>query len=194
MDYKTKIKHAEIVANQLLERKSIGDIKSELSAGGLYESDVDKVVISAKKILGEKYQPKIREFLLEDKEIYGAEEFSLIDDSVLESLVKQEVRALGVKEKRNISSRIKAGENLEDVLRQTDPRFIDPAKATEYAVKIQDVKQQNSGGVRMLNIMGGIGMLFLTFIVMLATNRIFFILPIIGIGLIFKGLITQEIE
>ncbi|MEO0777741.1 MAG: hypothetical protein AAF146_14330 [Bacteroidota bacterium] len=58
MNYKTKIKHAEVVAQQLEEQKSVEAIKAELKQEGLYDRDIIEVMISSKKILGEKYQPK----------------------------------------------------------------------------------------------------------------------------------------
>jgi len=38
-------------------------------------------------VLGEKYQPKIQEHLLADKQIHGTEEFSLLDDEIIDSLI-----------------------------------------------------------------------------------------------------------
>jgi len=194
MDYKTKIKLAEEIAHQLQLQKDTESIKSELLAKGLYKGDIDKIIFSAKKIVGEKYQPKIIEFLLEGKQLHGAEEFKLIDKEILESLISKETKNLGVKEKNKITKLIKEGQPAEKVFEQNDTRFFPPEKAAEHIAKLQEVKQQNSGGGRMLNIFGGIGLIILTAILFFAANRIFYVLPFIGLAMIFKGLTTQEIE
>ncbi len=72
MDYKTKIKYAKEVADQLQRQKSIDAIKSDLKTeDGLYEKDITNIIFSAKKILREKYQPKINEYLLDNRQIHG---------------------------------------------------------------------------------------------------------------------------
>ena len=46
----------------------------------------------------------------------------------------------------------------------------------------------------MVNIAIGIGLLFLTGILLMTTDRIFYVLPIIGLIMIGKGLTTQSMD
>ena len=192
MNYQRKIEYATEVAKELQENKSTEQIKESLKSKGLFERDITSIFVSARKIIGENYRPEIRAFLLADKAFQGAEEFNSLDGEVLETLINQERQKLALEERRKMVKLIKEGHSGEEVLSRTDNRFLSSEEAVEHLSKLQEVKQQNSGMGRMLNIGGGIGMFFLTWIVMLATERLFFILPAIGLGLIVKGLMTER--
>lgn len=194
MDYKTKIKYAEKVADQLQTQKSIDAIKSDLKAEGLYEKDIANTLASARKILGEKYQPKIKEYLLEDKQIHGANEFSLLDDEVIDILIAKESQNLTLQEKNKITKLMRKGQPAQDVFDQVDTRFLSLEKATEHISRLQDIKMQNSGSGRMLNIGGGIGLMVLTGILVFTIDRLFYVLPIIGLIMIVKGITTDKME
>ncbi len=195
MNYKTKIKHAEEVANQLQGQQSVEAIKLALKEEeGLYEKDVIEVMVSARKILGEKYQPKIQEYLLENKEIIGAEEFSLLDREILDMLIERETQNLALQEKKKITKLMRAGESAEKVFAQTDTRFLNEGQAAAHIARLAEVKKQNSGSGRMINIAGGIGLIVLTGVLLVTTERIFYVLPFIGLGMIVKGLMTEKME
>ena len=194
MEYRTKIKLAEKVAIQLEEQKSIESIEAELKTEGLYAPDIVQVMVSANKILGEKYQPEIREFLLNDKEIYGAQEFKLLDKETLDILISREVQKLALEEKGKIIKLMKEGQAPTQVLQQVDTRFLNPIKAAEHIGRLEEVKDQNSAGGRMINIFGGFGLLALFGILLIATDRLFYVLPFIGFGLIIKGFLTEKME
>ena len=194
MDYKTKIKHAKEVANQLQKQKSIEEIKLDLSAEGLYQKDITNIIFSARKILGGIYQPKIQEYLLEGKQIHGSEEFSLLDREVIDILIAKESQNLALQEKKKITELIKAGQSAEQVFEQVDTRFLSVDKANEQISHLQQVKRQNSGSGRMLNIFGGIGLIVLTGVIVITVNRLFYVLPIIGLIMIVKGITTKKVE
>lgn len=194
MDYRTKIKHAEKVAVQLEEQKSTETIKTELKTEGLYEPDIVQVMMSARKILGEKYQPKIGEYLLNNKQIHGAPDFKLLDTETLDILITRESQKFALEEKRKITKLIKEGQSPEQVFQQVDTRFLAPNKAAEHIGRLEEVKGQNSASGRMLNIFGGIGLIVLTGIILVATDRLFYVLPFIGLGLIIKGFLTEPME
>ncbi len=187
MNYKTKIKHAEVVAQQLEEQKSVEAIKAELKQEGLYDRDIIEVMISSKKILGEKYQPQIRAFLLNDQPIHGAEEFSLLDAEIIDDLVAKTSQKIALEEKQRVIKLVKAGHPPEEIFQQIDTRFLPGAKAQELITSLQEVKHQNSGSGRMMNILGGAGLIVLTGVLLVTTNRIFYVLPFIGLGMIVKG-------
>ncbi len=46
----------------------------------------------------------------------------------------------------------------------------------------------------MLNIMGGIGLIVLTVVLLVVFSRIFYVLPIIGLVMIVKGITTERME
>ena len=154
MDYKTKIKHAKEVANQLQNQKSTDAIKSDLKSAGLYEKDIAGILVSANKILGETYQPKIQEYLLADKPIHGAEEFSLLEEEVIDMLITKETQNLAVKEKKKIIKLMKEGQTPQEVFEQDDTRFLSEEKAAEHLNRLEGIKTQNSGSGRMVNILG----------------------------------------
>lgn len=194
MDYKKKIKYAEGVAVQLQEQKSIELIKSELKSEGLYDPDIDKVMISARKILGEKYQPTINEFLLNNKQIHGAEEFKLLDDQTLDILIDKESRKIASGEKQKITKLMREGKSGEEVFAQVDTRFLPAEAAAAHINKLQEIKQQNSGSGRMVNILGGVGLIALTLILLFTIDRLFYVLPIIGLVMIVRGFTTEKME
>jgi len=194
MDYKTKIKYAEEVAVQLEEQKSTETIETELKEKGLYNPDVVKVMVSARKILGEKYQPKIGEYLLNDKQIHGAQDFKLLDKETLDILITRETQKLALQEKGKITKLMKEGQSAEQVFQQVDTRFLTREKAAEHIARLSEVKSQNSAGGRMINIFGGIGLIVLTGILMVAIDRLFYVLPVIGLVMIGKGLMTEKME
>lgn len=194
MDYKKKIKYAEGVAIQLQEQKSIELIKSELKSEGLYDPDINKVMISARKILGEKYQPKIHEFLLNNKQIHGSEEFELLDSETLNILIDKESRKIALEEKQKITRLIREGKSGEEVFAQVDTRFMKGETAAAHITQLQEIKKQNSGSGRMINIFGGLGLIVLTIVLLFTIDRLFYVLPIIGLIMIVRGFTTEKVE
>ena len=194
MDYPTKIKHAEKVADQLQEQKSLDDIKAALKAEGLYEMDIANVLVSARKMLGDKYQPKINEYLLAGKPIHDAEEFRLLDNEVIDILIARESEKIAVEERKKITRLIKEGQTAEQVFQQVDTRFLSAEDAGQHIAQLLAVQKQNSGSGRMLNIGGGIGLIVLTGVLAFTMDRIFYVLPFIGLGMIYKGLTTERMK
>ncbi len=194
MDYKTKVKHAKAAANQLQQQKSIDTIKGDLKAEGLLEKDITSILVSARKILGETYQPKIQAYLLEDKQIHGAEEFSLLDAEVIDILITKATQNLEVKEKRKIVKSMKEGVLPMEVFEQVDKRFLSADNAAEHIERLEGIKTQNSGSGRMLNILGGVGLIALTGILAVTIDRLFYVLPVIGLIMIVKGFTTERME
>jgi len=194
MNYKTKVKYAKEVADQLQKQKSVEAIKSDLKTEGLYELDINKVIISARNILGEKYQPKIGEYLLADKPIHGAEEFSLLDDKIIDALIAKESQNLAIKEKNRITKLIKEGQSADEVFEQADTRFFSEDNAENHINRLLEIKTNNSGSGRMMSIFGGLGLIVLTGILLVTLDRLFYVLPVIGLVMIVKGFMTEEME
>ena len=193
MEYQKKIEYAKRIASELQGAKSTEQIQSDLKAEGLYERDITNIFISARKIVGESYQPKIRQFLLENKEIHGSEEFSSVDKDILETLIDQEFKKLALDERRKMVKLVKDGEPTDEILEQVDTRFLSADEASEQLAQLQHVKSQNSGSGRMLNIGGGLGLILLTGVIFMTADRLFYVLPIIGIIMIIRGFTTEEI-
>ena len=151
-------------------------------------------MVSARNILGETYQPKIKEYLLEGKQIKGNAEFDSLDDEVLETLISRGSKSIAVGERKKITKMMKAGHSAEEVLQQVDTRFLSVDKASEQIANHQQVKHHNSAGGRMLNIGGGVGLIILTVVIMFASGRLFYFLPILGIIMIVKGFLTETMS
>lgn len=190
MNYQEKIRFAEQAALELDGQKSTEEIKAGLKEQGLYEYDITNVLASARNILGEKYQAKIKTYLLEDKPIHDSEEFSTLDKASLESLIEKETLAIALEEQNKIKKLVKAGQAPEQILTQINLKFLPLEKAVQQIAKHQEIKQETSGSGRLLNIAGGIGLIVLTGVVLVATGRLFIFLPIIGLVMIVKGLLA----
>lgn len=91
MDYSKKVAIASRVAEQLQGQKNSKEIEADLKAEGLYEKDILAVMISARNILGEKYQSSIRKYLLENKDLKSTEEFNSLDAEILETITNKEI-------------------------------------------------------------------------------------------------------
>ncbi len=194
MDYKTKIETATRVAEELQGNKTSEEVKAELKAQGVYDRDIINIMVSARNIIGEKYKPEIRRYLVEGKEVHGAEAFGSLDDEVIETLVGEEKKALALMEKKKMVKLLKEGHSADEILNKVDSRFLPIDKAAKQLSKLQEVKKQNSGSGRMMSIGGGIGLIVLTGVIMLTTDRLFYVLPILGLGMIIKGFLTQEVS
>ena len=194
MDYKKKIEYDKKIATQLEGKKSVDAIKSELKTEGFYDRDITSIMVSARNILGEKFQPKINEYLLGNKQIHGAEEFNLLDKELLDTLVEQETKSIASKEKKKITQLMKAGHAPEEVLAQVDTRFLPANKAGEHITNLQQIRNQSSGSGRMLNLGGGLGLIALTAGIFATTGRLFYVLPFIGLFMIVKGFLPEKIS
>jgi len=194
MDYKKKVEYAEQAALQLDGIKTSEEIKTDLKSKGLYNRDISNIMVSALKILGEKYQPLIRQYILENKEIKGATPFTTLDSYTLDKLTSMEHDKCKVVERRKIARLIKEGNTPEHVYQQVDFRFITQEQATTQISKSHQVQSQNRGTGRLLNIGGGLGLILLTGVILVVSGRLFYVLPVIGIALIVKGFFTERME
>ena len=192
MDYIEKVKHAERIAQELKGEKTSKEIVSELSASGLYPRDINAVMVSARKMLGKEIKPKIKEILLSGEDVLRTDELMEIDREQLQILISQERDQLSLIERKKISNLMKEGLSKEEVLNQIDLRFLSREKAIELILNSEKVINQNSGLGRSANILGGIGVLVLTGLIALVIGRVYFIGPVIGLGLILKGLLTER--
>lgn len=192
MDYKKKIEYADQVAKELESRKPKEQIISALEAEGLYDRDITNIFASARNILRETYRPQIRACLLADKDVYRAEEFASLDKEALEQLLTSEYQHLEVEERRKLNKLVKEGKPAQEVLKQVDIRFLPIDQAMEQIASAQKVKNQNSTSGRVINIVGGLALILLTIIILMVTGRLFYVLPIIGIGLIVKGFFSER--
>lgn len=194
MEYKEKIQKAEKVAAQFEEKVPFASIRADLKEQGLYPGEIDNVLSSARNILGETYEKPIRQFLLTDKEIKGAPEFSKLSDDLLDDLIEREQSNLQKAQKRKINQLISQGRSPEEVFSQVDTRFIEPEKAKAHIFRVQENVKKDSSGYRIINIAGGLGLLALTAVLAFTIDRLFFVLPIIGVIMIFKGILGKTGE
>ena len=124
--------------------------------------------------------------------IYRAEEFSSLDKEELEQLVTSESQRLGLEERKKLTKLVKEGQTAQEVLKQIDTRFLPIDQAIEQVAIVQKIKKQNSSSGKALNIAGGLGLILFTIVVLIATERLFYVLPIIGIGMIVKGFFSEK--
>ena len=194
MDYKTKVKYAEKVATQLQAKTRVEVIRTNLLEEGLYESDIDKIIISAKKVLGDQYLPTIKQNLKDGLDPNQSSELKVLDQEIIDGLIEKARKALAAEEKQKITKLMKEGVPAEEVFQQVDTRFFQSEKAVEHLRRLQDIKEENSGSGRLFNIFGGIGLIVLTGVILVTADRLFYVLPIIGIVMIVKGITTTKME
>ncbi len=194
MDYKKKVALAERVAEDLQGSKTTEQIKAELGSEGLYDRDINSVMVSARKMLGEKFQSIIQEHLIADKDIFTSDALAALDKEQLQIMKDQEVEKLGLEERKKITQLLKEGEDPQVVLNKVDTRFLTLERAATQINNVTQIKKQNSGSGRMLNIGGGIALIVLTGVIMMAAGRLFYVLPIIGLIMIIKGFTTERME
>ena len=194
MEYKKKIAIASRVAEQLQGQKNATEIEADLNAEGLYEKDILAVMISARNILGEKYQSSIRDHLLGNIDLKSTEEFKALDAEILEKITNIEIEKLALEEKKKIFNLVKKNTPLNQILEQVDQRFLPLEKAQKHAKKYEIVKYNNSGESRTYKILGGVGCIIITGILFASSGRLFYVLPIIGLILIVKGFTTEVIK
>lgn len=192
IEYKKKIKYAKIVATDLQNGKSPDQINEELLKQDLYPKEISEIIISARNIISDSFKPQINKALMNNEDILNAKEFASLDKETLQVLIDQESKTLGHSEKRKVVELAKKGLSQEDILAQIDTRFYSTDKAMDQIAKVNAIKKENSGSGRMINIGGGIALIVLTAGIFLATGRLFYVIPIIGLGLIIKGLIPSN--
>ncbi|MBC6993317.1 hypothetical protein QWY85_19385 [Neolewinella lacunae] len=192
MEYRTKLQYAERVAEQLQGKKSTAEIETELKQEGLFERDIINVMTSARNILADKYAPLVREILLGKRDAAEVQESGVIDNEILTTLIWQESNKLAIAEKRAITRMVKENYPVSEIIKEVDTRFLTIPQAKQHIEKLQQTQQQNSGSNRIAGIMGGLGLILLSVIVLVATDRFFFFIPIIGIIMIGKALATER--
>ncbi len=194
MNYKEKIEYANKVAKQLQNNVSKEKINAELKSEGLYDRDITNIFISAKNVIGESYREKISNYLKSGKDINDSEEFHSVDPDIIESLKIEESRKLALAERSKMTTLLKEGSTREYILENVDYRFFSQEQAIDHLDKIEQIKHQNSGSGRMLNVGGGIGLIVLTGVIFFASGRLFYVLPIIGLVAIIRGFTTERMD
>ena len=198
MKYAEKIKHAELVAEDLTNRKTVEEITATLKNKGLYQTDIDNIVASARNIIGEKLKPLIRTKLLAKEPINNTGEFENLDPDTLQRMVKQEIQAIAVGEKRKVKELLKNGASHQEIYETIRQDFYPQENIAHQIATFEEIKDQNSGSNRMLNIFGGLGLMIVGVVISLATmqgsggGRIFYGMVAVGFFIMLKGFITRE--
>lgn len=111
---------------------------------------------------------------------------------MLATLIWQESQKLAIGEKKKITRMVKENYPISEILNKVDTRFLSIPEVKEHIAELQQVQQQNSGGNRMVGIMGGLGLIGLSVIVLGMTGRFFYVMPIIGIIMIGKAFVSER--
>ncbi len=199
MKYKEKIKYAEAAATKIMENNySEEQIRKELKQEGLFERDIDNILVSTKNIIGEKLKPLIQQKLLAKEPIQGAVEFEKIEPDLLKKLTKLEFKNIADGEKRKVSKLLRAKTPTEEILSQVNLDFYPEAAVVSQIAAFTEVKKRNSIGGRMIMILSGIGIMALGAGLSYASMsddgsmRVFYGLIIGGLIVAVKGFFTEE--
>ena len=199
MKYKEKIKYAEAAATKIMENNySEEQIRKELKQEGLFERDIDNILVSTKNIIGEKLKPLIQQKLLAKEPIQGAVEFEKIELDLLKKLTKLEFKNIADGEKRKVSKLLRAKTPTEEILSQVNLDFYPEAAVVSQIAAFTEVKKRNSIGGRMIMILSGIGIMALGAGLSYASMsddgsmRVFYGLIIGGLIVAVKGFFTEE--
>ena len=198
MKYAEKIRHAEKAAAELTNQTSIDEVRVSLKEKGLYERDIDNVITSARNIIGDNLKPIIRTKLLAGTQVAGAPEFEKLDPATLKKLVKREIEAISMGEREKVKTLLNNKTPHQDIYKEIRLDFYSK-EDIDYQISVfEEVKKQNSGGNRMLNILGGLGMSIVGIGFSVASmqnggsGRLFIGLIIFGFFLMIKGFMTVE--
>ncbi len=198
MKYTEKIKHAEKAAEDLLNEISIDTVREELKGKGLYESDIDNVISSARNIIGDQLKPVIREKILAGASLADAPEFAKLDPATLKKMAQQEIQAISLGEKDKVKKMLRDGIGHREIYQAVNQNFYSKEHIAHQIAVHQEVKQHNSGGNRMLNIVGGILLMVVGIGISLATMQgggggtVFYGLVVVGFFMMIKGFMTVE--
>jgi len=132
MTYQEKVKFAEEVAVEMKNNTSIERIKEQLISKGLYISDVDKILFSAKSIIEEEYGLKLKEYMMAGTLDQKKSEFALLDENVFES-IKERTKNIIIEETTNkVKQLASEGMSETDIISAT----VSPC-VTENEIRIQ---------------------------------------------------------
>lgn len=197
MKYTEKLKYAEIVAEKLLNEKSLEQVKQYLKEEGLYEFDINNVIASANNIINERYKPLIRAKLLAREPLKNVKEFDKLDPDTLKKMVKQEIETISAGERKKVNELLKSGTPPEKIFNEIRLDFYPKEHIALQIATYQEVKKQNSVSSRMLRIFGGLGLMLLGGVISFASmkgggGRLFYGLIIVGFFMMIKGFLTVE--
>jgi len=162
MKYREKIKYAELVAKDILNDKPIETIRAELIEKKLYERDIDAIIISAKNVIGEQLRPLIRSKLLAKEPIKNAPEFEKLDAAILMDLEQKEIKSLVFEERRKVRDMLKNKATPDEIYAAVRQDFYPEASIEKQISTYNEVKKQNSGGYRLLRMLGGIAIILIS--------------------------------
>lgn len=199
MTYNEIIKCAEGVAEDMFNDKSVRIIKQELANQKFSEQDINAVIKSAMFMIGEKFKPSIRAKLLAGEPIQKAKEYEKVDGMTLGKLVEQEIHVIAFDEERKVKEMLRNKAKDKDIYAAIRQDFY-PKENIAHQIAIHyEVKSRNSGGTRMLKILGGVGLMLLGIgLSYISSNkgsgggRIFYGLVFVGLYMVIKGVQTVE--
>ncbi|MGK0317060.1 MAG: hypothetical protein ACI86M_003299 [Saprospiraceae bacterium] len=140
MDSEKKIEYANRIAKQLEGQRTTDEVRYELKSDGVDDQVIIEIMITTRNILANKYLPKIREYLIKDKEIHGSKDFLFLEDSILNTLKKRELQNLADFEMNKIAKLLKNNMSGEEILDQVDTRFLSLDIAVSYINGLEEVK------------------------------------------------------
>ena len=198
MKYTEKIKHAEIVAKDLLNEKTLNQVNIDLKEKGLYENDISNVIASARNIIGEQLKPIIRAKLLAKEDIKNAKEFEKLDAFTLDKLVNQEIKSISAGERKKVKELLNNGTDPKDIFTQIRQDFYPKENILHQIAVFQEVQKENSGSGRMLKILGGLALMIVGGGISYASmqsgsgGRLFYGLIGVGFIIMIQGFMTVE--
>lgn len=188
MDYKTKIRHGEEVAEKILAGHKLETLKAELLSGDLYEKDVQNVMGTARKILSEKVGPAIQSHLLADTLEEGVEQFDMVDSEVMQDIVKEQLDSLGNQQRAKVAIMLRENKSPLDIHTAVDHRFYSKDMVNSQIqiadqIKVANKEAKGSGAIKLIIgvvlCLVGIGSYF--------TGVFWYGLILVGIGFIAQG-------
>ncbi len=196
MKYAEKIKHAEKAAQDLLNNGTTEQVRNELKEQGLYDYDIDNVLASARNIIGEQFKPIIRQKIIDNESLSDAPELAQLDKETVEKIAKQEISSLAVIERKKVTKLLKEGKSPEEIFSEVRLDLYPKEKIAHQILTHQEVEKHNNGGSRMINLLGGLGLMAvgggMSFASMQGSGggTLFYGLILVGLGMFIKGLLT----
>ncbi|MBT8232300.1 MAG: hypothetical protein HKO66_11190 [Saprospiraceae bacterium] len=122
--YRDKLKYAEEAMGLIDNGESLKEFKTKMKNLGYINSQIDKILKSAKTQIYDKYGPKVNQYLLATSLDQHLDEFENLSDEDFEAIQKREYERIISKSKATVSRLTKEGKSKEYVINEVvNPYF-----------------------------------------------------------------------
>ena len=191
MNYQEKVAKAEMAADKLLSGMPIDEIRKLLREDNVSDSNVPVVIRSMYNVLGDKVLPDIQEAILRDEDISAIPGLKFFDEEEIAKFKTKAMAGLSKVERTKAAKMLRAGSTRDEIIEAIDTRLLTQGELIQQIETFETLKKHNSGGGRMIRLAGGVGLFMIFGALWVFASRIFYMLPIIALGLMGSAFLTK---